>query len=148
MTLTEQVAQLKAGDWVEAIWKYKDAEVTVKGKLRDSYDSSLEIGGYITLKRGNGYISAKLTSIRKIERPIPDEPERGSFALLNSGSISSKQIGDELNLTWRNNLVSGKIWHSWPEIYPHITKLYTPQGDLVEGFEYYKLEGKDYETSV
>lgn len=136
--LAEQVAGLKVGEWVEARFEAEGKREVLYAEVKDAdgiiYLDSIQGR---TLRYLTGEIHPFLTSINRVPRPIPSEPEVGSFALTancpsSGGRFQVYENGD--GEKWRS-------WHdslTWPEIYPNITHLYTPSGDLVEGFEYYK----------
>lgn len=145
-TLAEQIAGVEVGDWVEARFEYDHAQVVITAPVRFGKE---EYAHTIYLHRGtirneDGTIDPDLTSIRRVPRPIPSEPERKDalFALLEGSYLVQKAAYDSsAHGPWEKFGIAENTWHSWPEIYPHIVRLYTPSGELVTGFEYYKSEG-------
>lgn len=136
--LAEQVAGLKVGEWVEARFEDNGTIIVVTAPVSHGMSNALWIKGF-PVRFGSGLPHPNLTSIIRVPRPIPSEPEVGSFALLKSGGVTRRgrvseqgTSGDGLK-SW---FATDETYYSWPEIYPHIIRLYTPNGDLVEGFEY------------
>lgn len=101
-----------------------------------------------TVRYYDGGLEEHLTSIHRVPRPISSEPEVGGFALISDGFIALSVSGDTRGskANWAvTTHDGGRYFNSWPEIYPHIIRLYTPSGDEVTGFEYYKSEGEGNE---
>lgn len=142
-SIAEQVAGLEIGDWVEARFDRSDMmPEPIIGKLHLSNGAlviDLNSSICFEVRQADGEMGYLLTSITRVPRPIPSEPEVGSFALLDNGDVARST--SDLRYQW---LSTNEDMQGWHDIYPHIVKLYTPSGELVEGFEYAKNEGDGY----
>lgn len=145
--IAEQVAELvrdlRVGDYVEAHYDYGNGKTRiVTGYITKSKDLSspaLKIDDEFNVTNAFSDVAVSITSITRAPRPIPSEPEVGSFALLDDGDVVQR-IGGSWKYPWRK-ATNQDYFASWEWLYPHITRLYTPSGDLVTGFEYYRAEG-------